>query len=199
MYCFSLKITLQEIWWILSICLTQNRVSCLKSRLLTQLVKSMKTAGQQVPADGNTNGAHKKQRNLFSELTQSQPELAGPWVNLGHIHLQHGKPEAAQTSFEQALRANPFNCDAHNQLGVMARRDGRFTDAETHYLDCLQADPGYGRARLNLGILYELYMGRLGEALATYHDYQANLIEPDARVNGWVMDLERRVAAIAKR
>jgi tetratricopeptide (TPR) repeat protein len=136
---------------------------------------------------------------LFTELTNSQPELAGPWVNLGHIHLAQSQTDAARQDFERALTANPHNCDAHNQLGVMARRAGRFSQAEQHYLECLQANPGYTPARLNLGILYELYMGRLGEALAAYHDYQAASPEPDARVDGWVMDLERRVAAIAKR
>ena len=36
-------------------------------------------------------------------------------------------------------------------------------------------------------------------ALAAYNDYQLMLPEPDGRVDGWVMDLERRVAAIATR
>lgn len=136
---------------------------------------------------------------LFEELTGSQPELAGPWVNLGHIYLAQARADEAQAAFQQALSANSKNCDAHNQLGVLARREGRFSDAEQHYLACLEANPGYHHARLNLGILYELYMGRLGEALATYHDYQALLAQPDARVNVWVMDLERRVASVAKR
>ena len=74
---------------------------------------------------------------LFTELTVSQPELAGPWVNLGYIHLARGQTQSARENFEQALAANPGNCDAHNQLGVMARRAGRFAQAEQHYLDCL--------------------------------------------------------------
>jgi len=39
----------------------------------------------------------------------------------------------------------------------------------------------------------------LGEALAAYNDYQIALPEPDRRVAGWVIDLERRVGAIAQR
>ena len=53
--------------------------------------------------------------------------------------------------------------------------------------------------RLNLAILYELYMGRYAEALAAYQDYQLVLDEPDTKVNGWLIDLERRVAAYAQR
>jgi len=136
---------------------------------------------------------------VFERITQSQPELAGPWVNVGVIHLGAQRSGQARAAFEQALVANPDNCDALNQLGVMARREGRFEDAEAEYLHCLASQPLYAHARLNLAILYELYMGRLGEALAAYHDYELMLDEPDVRVRGWVMDLERRVAAVAKR
>lgn len=136
---------------------------------------------------------------LFEELTEDQPELAGPWVNLGYIHLARSEPEQALAAFEHALDANPRNCEALTQMGVMSRKNGQFDEAELYYQSCLDAQPGYANARLNLAILYELYMGRLGEALAAYNDYQHVLPEPDNRVTGWVMDLERRVAAIATR
>ncbi len=136
---------------------------------------------------------------LFEELAQSQPELAGPWVNLGHIALAKQDNEQASHSFELALKANPASCDALTALGVMARKQGEFSQAQQYYQRCLQADPTYANAYLNLGILYELYMGRLPEALAAYNDYQSMLPDPNQQVSGWVMDLERRVAAIANR
>ena len=136
---------------------------------------------------------------LLLELTIDQPELAGPWVNLGLIYLAKGAQNDAQQMFHNALQANPRNCPALNQLGVLARREGRFGEAESYYQQCLEAQPTYADASLNLGILYELYMGRLGEALAAYNDYQLVMPEPDARVSVWVSDLERRVAAIATR
>ncbi len=136
---------------------------------------------------------------LLLELTQDQPELAGPWVNLGLIYVARDAKDDAQEMFTKALQANPHNCAALNQLGVLARKAGQFSEAETYYQRCLEAQPAYADAHLNLGILYELYMGRLGEALAAYNDYQLMLPEPDARVSVWVNDLERRVAAIATR
>ena len=136
---------------------------------------------------------------LFEELTDDQPELAGSWVNLGYIHLARSEPEQALAAFEHALDANPRNCEALTQMGVMSRKNGQFEEAELYYQSCLDVQPGYANARLNLAILYELYMGRLGEALAAYNDYQHMLPEPDRLVIGWVMDLERRVAAIATR
>jgi Flp pilus assembly protein TadD len=145
--------------------------------------------------EGRLDGA----QMLFEKLTVKQPERAGPWVNLGYIHLARGEQKQAQVALSQALVANPNNCDALNQMGVLARRDGRFEEAEKLYRRCLAVAPSYVSARLNLAILYELYMGRLGEALAAYMDYQLMLSEPDSKVGGWVMDLERRVAAVATR
>jgi len=136
---------------------------------------------------------------LFQELAESQPELAGPWVNLGLIAIAQNDTEQAQHSFELALQSNPANCDALTQLGVMARQQGEFPQAQQYYQRCIDADPAYANAYLNLGILFELYMGRLPEALAAYNDYQTMLPDPNPQVAGWVMDLERRVAAIAKR
>ncbi len=136
---------------------------------------------------------------LFQELAESQPELAGPWVNLGLIALAQEDMEQAQHSFELALQSNPANCDALTQLGVMARKQGEFPQAQQYYQRCIDANPTYANAYLNLGILFELYMGRLPEALAAYNDYQTMLPDPNPQVAGWVMDLERRVAAIARR
>lgn len=137
--------------------------------------------------------------SLLLEVTADQPELAGPWVNLALSQLGLEKVDQANKSLSAALSANPHNCDARNQLGILAREQGDFEAAESHYRACLDANPGYAEAQLNLGILYELYMGRYSEALASYQDYQLALHEPNPTVNGWLLDLERRVAALAQR
>ncbi len=130
---------------------------------------------------------------LLLEITVDQPELAGPWINLGQIYAARDQVEEARQSFERAIRANPWNCAAHNELGVLARLHGDFQNAERHYLACIEKIPNYKNAYLNLGILYELYLGKLSEALVYYRHYQSFLNEPDRRVQGWVMDLERRL------
>ncbi len=136
---------------------------------------------------------------LLSELTESQPELAGPWINLGLIRVSQDDPAGAEAAYNEAVSANPNNCDARNQLGILLRRQGKFFAAEQQYLNCLKVDPTRADAQLNLGILYELYMGRLSDALVAYGEYQMLVAEPDQQVAGWVADLERRVAAIARR
>lgn len=130
---------------------------------------------------------------LLLDLTSSQPELAGPWINLGQVYVALDQPEEARRAFEAAIQANPYNCTAYNELGLLSRLNGDFEAAEQHYLNCLQRVPGNDAAHLNLGILYELYLGRLSDALVNYRQYQALQNEPDRRVKGWVMDLERRL------
>ena len=130
---------------------------------------------------------------LLLAITREAPELAGPWINLGQVYVALNQPEEARRAFEAAAAANPYNCAAHNELGLLSRIQGDFEAAERHYLNCLERVPGDSTAHLNLGILYELYLGRLNDALANYRSYLTLLEEPDKRVRGWVMDLERRL------
>ena len=115
------------------------------------------------------------------------------------LAAERADAQGALAAFEAALEANPLNCDALNAMGVMARERGEFDTAETLYRTCVNYDPTYAAAYLNLGILYELYLGRFPEALAAYQDYQLLLDEPDQLVAGWLLDLERRVANLAAR
>ncbi|MCZ6711059.1 MAG: tetratricopeptide repeat protein [Gammaproteobacteria bacterium] len=130
---------------------------------------------------------------LLLEITADQPELAGPWVNLGQVYSMLEQFEDARMAFQSAVTANPRSCAAHNQLGVLSRQIGDFRGAEEHYRSCLEQVPNFGFAHLNLGILYELYLGRLPEALEAYRRYQILAAEPDRKVQGWVVDLERRL------
>lgn len=130
---------------------------------------------------------------LLAAVTEDQPELAGPWLNLGQVYLAQDRTDAAHAAFERAVAANPANCDARSELALLLRRQGEFAAAEAHYRACLAARPDYRAAYLNLGILYELYLGRLPEALDAYRRYQALAGEPDRNVAGWVQDIERRL------
>jgi len=132
---------------------------------------------------------------LLLTITGEQPELAGPWINLGQVYVALGQPEEARRAFEAAVAANPYNCTAHNELGLLARVNGDFEAAERHYLNCIERVPDDRAAYLNLGILYELYLGRLPEALVSYRQYQSLGTEPDRQVEGWVVDLERRLGS----
>ena len=135
----------------------------------------------------------RRAEGLLSEVTELQPELSGPWLNLGQVYLAGERASEAQAAFERAIAANPTNCAAYNQLGVLARQQGELQRAEESYLACIERDPNFPQVYLNLGILYELYMGRLPQALDAYRKYQKLVETEDPKVAGWVLDLERRL------
>lgn len=131
---------------------------------------------------------------LLKELTARDPLLSGPWVNLGSVYAELGDEAAATAAYKKAVEVNPDSCAAYVELGVLARRAGDFLSAEANYLACTSRVPNFREAYLNLGILYELYLGRLDDALEAYQTYQSLSESPDRRVAGWVSDLQRRLA-----
>jgi Tfp pilus assembly protein PilF len=123
--------------------------------------------------------------------------LAGVYTNLGIVYERQGKTEEAVQAYQFALKKNPLNFDASNNLGVLLRDQGKFTEAEKVYLDALKQWPHHQDSLLNLGILYDLYMGKLREALANYKLAQRLNTEEDRKLKGWIVDLERRLPAEA--
>ncbi|WP_051235360.1 tetratricopeptide repeat protein [Marinimicrobium agarilyticum] len=128
-------------------------------------------------------------------MTEQYPTLSGPWVNLGKVYAQTGRSDEAVTALEKAVALNPNNLDAYNQLALLKREAGEFEQAEAHYRRALSVWPFHARTHLNLGVLLDLYRGRGQEALLHYRAYQQRQEEMDRQVAGWIVDLERRLAA----
>ncbi len=131
--------------------------------------------------------------DLLAQLTARQPELSSPWLKLGLAQMKQEKLAEAQRSFEKAIESNKANQEAYNQLALLHRKQGQFAKAEASYQKAIAVWPAYPAIRLNLGILYELYLGDLGKALQQYAIYQSLLPEPDRKVSGWISDLKRRL------
>ncbi len=136
-------------------------------------------------------------QTVFERLSKQQSKLSGPWLYLGVAQEAQGDLEQAKNSYEKALAVNQHNQEAYNRLGLLLRKQGDFNGAEQVYQRAIGVWPAYEPIRLNLGILYELYLGDLGKALQQYEIYQSLLAEPDRRVGGWIKDLQRRLEVSA--
>jgi tetratricopeptide (TPR) repeat protein len=130
----------------------------------------------------------------LKEFVLRYPRYPGAYVNLAIIHLQDEDVEAARAAIDAALMINPDYSPALNQYGVLLRKNGKILEAEAAYLKAITADPEYALAHYNLGVLYELYLQRLGDALQHFERYQ-DLAGDDPQVEKWITDLKRRVAA----
>lgn len=133
----------------------------------------------------------------FEEFVLQYPDYPGAHVNLAIIHAKNGDDQAAEDSLTDALIIDPAHAPALNQLGMLLRRQGKFSDAESAYLRAVDADPEYAIAHYNLGVLNELYLQRLDKALSHYEMYQSQ-VGGDERVDKWIVDLKRRLESIQR-
>ncbi|MCO6413140.1 MAG: tetratricopeptide repeat protein [Thiogranum sp.] len=124
---------------------------------------------------------------------RKQPELAGPWLNLGIAYERNDEPDAAMEALATAIELNPDNAVAHQQLGILYRARGEFDAALDAYDRALKLNPGYALAHRNIGILYDLYLQQPALALDHYRKYVELTGDTDSDVNAWVADLERRL------
>lgn len=138
---------------------------------------------------GNTSKAEKQ----FKKLASDYPQYSGPQNSLGILYYRDDKIDEAIIAFNDALKINPNSVVSLNYLGIISRGKGEFKQAQSYYEKALQADRDYAYAHLNYGILLELYMGKLPEALKHYKRYQELTKEEDKKVKGWIIELERRI------
>ncbi|MGK0499579.1 MAG: Tfp pilus assembly protein PilF [Oceanicoccus sp.] len=126
-------------------------------------------------------------------LIVSQPQLSGPYLQLALLYKNTGRADLAKYNFEQSIKANGNNVYAYNHYALFLREQGGFDSAEEVYQQALMVWPDYASAHLNLGILYDLYRGQLQQALNQYQIYQRLQDQPDRKVTGWIIDIERRL------
>ena len=132
-------------------------------------------------------------KNILSNLTKAYPDISGPYVNLGIIHFRADEIDQAEAAFQQALKVNPDSAVSLNHLGIIYRGKGKFAEARSNYERALELEPNYAYAHLNYGILLDLYLGELDDALEEYQTYQELTPEEDKEVSKWIVDLQRRI------
>ena len=133
-----------------------------------------------------------KANQLFLQVVDLRPELAGSYLNLAIIAQKTQQLARADKYLAQALQANPLNPYAHNLNGLLARERGDFELAEISYLKALKSLPTYADAHLNLAILSELYRGKLSLAQRHYQAY-LSINKQDKQVERWLAGLTLKI------
>jgi tetratricopeptide (TPR) repeat protein len=128
----------------------------------------------------------------LKQLLATNPNLSGAQLNLGNVYYALHDTEKAQTAYQNAIDLNKNNLDAYNQLAILKREDGKFTEAEKLYKDALAVWVFHPSSHKNLAILYELYMGKPELALPHYEAY-LSLNGDDKQALSWIADLQRRL------
>ncbi len=126
------------------------------------------------------------------EFTARWPQYASGWTNLGVVYRQTSRDDLAVDALDRAMRIGA-DCVAANNLAAIRIERLELDIAHAVYRRCLDAHPGHAPSWLNLGVLYELYLGELPKALAAYERYQRLAVQRDPRVALWIADLHRRI------
>jgi Flp pilus assembly protein TadD len=87
-----------------------------------------------------------------------------------------GRIAEAMTQFTAALRINPDNSKAHNNLGTALAEQGRIAEAMTQFTAALRINPDNSEAHNNLGTALA-EQGRIAEAIAQFRE--ALRLKPD--------------------
>jgi len=138
-------------------------------------------------------GRHDEGAALLELVADATPELSAPRIDLGIAFHRVGDLEAAEKHLLLAIESNPNHPIAHNELGIVYRKSGRFTQARQTYESALDIYPGYHYARRNLAVLCDLYLVDLKCALENYEAYVAT-VPGDAEARMWIADIRNRMA-----
>ena len=129
---------------------------------------------------------------LLEQVAEAAPELSAPRIDLGVAQHRAGDLEAAESNLLLALESNPEQPVAHNELGIIYRKTGRFDEARKSYESALAVYPGFHFARRNLAILCDLYLADLECALRNYEAYMKT-VPSDEEASMWIADIRYRL------
>lgn len=87
--------------------------------------------------------------------------------NLGVYHQKQGNTIKAIEEYENVLRLDADNAEAHNNLGVIYKEQDDLDKAVEHYQFVVTSNPGMDEAHNNLGVIHYL-RGNQREAVLEY-------------------------------
>ena len=129
---------------------------------------------------------------LLKAVSGKTSKFSAPYINLGIAYARTGELEKAEQNFKKALEISKQHPVAHNELGLIYRKTGRYVEARELYETLLVMYPDFLPARKNLGVLCDIYIQDLNCALEQYEEYLKGKPD-DEKVKIWVADVKSRM------
>jgi len=129
---------------------------------------------------------------LLNTVVAQEKRLTAPYINLAMAYRHKGNEKLAEENLLKALAIDHTQPVANNELGIIYRKQGRFTDAKKVYITALSEYPDYLPVIKNLGILCDIYMRDAQCALEQFEKYQRHVPE-DKTIKVWIADLKARI------
>ena len=131
-------------------------------------------------------------------LTQSYPDLPGPYTNLGILYRNSNQLAEAEAALLKATERAPWDAQTWTEYGATLRQAGKFAEARKAYEKAIEVNPSYAPAHRNLGVLLDLFIDDPVTAQAELETYKT-LTGEDKPVSGWIAELRARNRAGAPR
>jgi tetratricopeptide (TPR) repeat protein len=124
-------------------------------------------------------------------LTQSYPDLSGPYANLGILHRNANQLAESEAALAKATERAPWDAQTWSEYGITLRQAGKFPEARAAYDHAIEANPSYAPAHRNLGVLLDLFLDDPMTAQTELETYKT-LTGEDKPVSGWLAELRAR-------
>jgi len=130
--------------------------------------------------------------SLLNNVIEREKRLTAPYINLAMAHRHKGDDKEAEKYLLKALEIDQAEPVANNELGIIYRKQGRFSDAKNVYTNALAEYPDYLPVIKNLGILCDLYLRDAQCALEQFEKYREQ-VPDDKTIEIWIADLKTRM------
>ncbi len=136
-------------------------------------------------------GVHEAALGLIGQAIALNPNVAAFHCNMAEAHRALGQLDRAVACCQTALRLQPTNVEAGNNLGLVLLAQGKHEAAAVQFQKVLETQPSFVMAHNNLGNAFRL-QGDLDQAIAQFRSaLQFNPNLPEARSNLGQLLLER--------
>jgi Tfp pilus assembly protein PilF len=129
---------------------------------------------------------------ILESVIDREKRLPAPFVNLAIAQNRLNDSKSAEKNLLSALKLDSTHPVANNELGLIYRKSGKFTEARIAYENALKNNAGYLPSRKNLGVLCDLYLHDFNCALKQFEKY-LELQPNDKTVEIWIADVRRRL------
>jgi len=133
----------------------------------------------------------------FQVMTQSYPDLPGPYTNLGLLYRKSNQLAESEAALQKATERASWDAATWTEYGLTLRQAGKFAEAQTAYERGIQANPAYAPAHRDLAVLLDLFLEDPLTAQTEFETYKS-LTGEEKPVNGWIAELKSRNKVPAK-
>lgn len=138
------------------------------------------------------NGEYGMAVKTLKSVIKREQRLIAPYINIAIAYRKIGDTEQAEKNLLIALQMDPAHPVANNELGLIYRKIGKFKEARAAYQLVTLNHPEFQAAKINLGVLCDLYIHDFECALEQFERY-LEMNPDDKKVAIWIADVKRRV------